>query len=137
VSIPSSEHAGTTGRLPDGYLSSGDDLYWAQPRAIWIQERLPPANDHSDRIVVAVEPPVHGSGGDTSVIVVAPRHPDEPPEASRPAHVHLLVPTKPDWAAATSGPDDLEHAGWGTIYATRAEADAEYEQMREANDATR
>ena len=125
------------GRTPDAFLSSGDDLYWAEPRAVWVLRRSPPPGGEADRLVLAIDPPARGPSGEARVVVAVPRHPDEELGTSAPVHVHVLVPRDPTADDPTLDADALEHAAWGTLYASWDEARARHESTLEADEATR
>lgn len=126
------------GRLPDAFLSSGDDLAWAEPRAAWVRRRVAAKGGTGEWLVLDVDPPAPGARGPTGVVVAAPRHPDERLGAGAPVHVHLLVPRDPAAIGdSTIDAEQLEHAAWGALYGTAEEASERYESLREADEATR
>jgi hypothetical protein len=120
------------------FLSSGDDLSWAESRAAWVRRRVPAPSGNGEWLVLDVDPPAPGLGPPISVVVAAPRHPDERLGAGEPVHVHLLVPRDPAAIdGSTIDPERLEHAAWGVLYGTAEEARERYESLREADEATR
>jgi hypothetical protein len=141
VSILISESAAEAvggGRAPDAFLSSDDDLYWAEPRAVWVRRQVPAPGGGGDWLVLEIDPPVLGPAGETDILVAVPRHAGERLGTGTPVHVHVLLPYD---SAAIDRPSldsgDFKHAAWATLHPSWGEANAEYESSRKSDEATR
>jgi hypothetical protein len=124
---------------PRCWLSSGEDVFWSEPRACYRLASLEGPNGR-DVLVLRIDPPAigqaFGSGQDIDVMAVTPAHTglSVDPLSPLPFDVHVLL--FPDgWSADRRkvSSAELRHVSRGTLMASRSAAEALDRSMQRMN----
>jgi hypothetical protein len=136
VSIPTSDNRSAGQELEGGepqfWLTSGEEVFWSEPRACRVLGATSVDGPPREVLVIAIEPPAIGQafglgGEDVEVLAVSPAHADKSlsPRPELPMDVHILLLDK-----LWSGPadrlsrQDLRLVGRGRLVAEREQAEA-------------
>lgn len=125
---------------PDCFLTSGEEVFWSQPRAAWRLGVAAGPDPHRSLLVLRIDPPAIGQrfglgGEDVREIVVTPvTRRDSVDPLRPPVDVHLLLPRRP-WTPDVDrlGEADLSLVGRGKLVSTWAEAEAVDRSMQRMN----
>jgi hypothetical protein len=146
VSTPTSESEGRWDPLagdladPTCFLTSGEEVFWAQPRAAWRLGVAAGPDPHRSLLVLRIDPPAIGQrfglgGEDVSEVVVTPVSPRDSVDPLRlPVDVHLLLPRRP-WTPDVErlGEADLSLVGRAKLVSTWSQAEALDRRMQRMN----
>ena len=124
------------------FLTSGDDTFWSEPRACRPLCRIDGPDPARGMLLITIDPPAIGQrfgrgGDDIDAVAVTPRHVGRTVRSplDMPLDVHILL-VDGDTAAICAGefrPEDFRPVGWGTLVASREEADLKDSAMQKAN----
>src|SRR2546423_1613903 len=119
-------------------MTSGDDVFWSQPRACFPLGLADGPDPARAILMVRLDPPAVGQRfgrvSDIDTVGLTPRHAgDNVPPAAFPMEVHILLLERPWGDGAAIGPDDARVIGWGTLVATYGDARATDVSMQDAN----
>ena len=132
MSTPTSED-------PTCWLTSGEEPFWAEPRAARRLGVAAGPDPHRTLLVLRIDPPAIGQGfglggEDVDEIVVTPVDPRDSVDPLRmPVDVHLLLPARP-WSPDVTrlGRGDLRLVSRARLVSTRSQAEAVERRMRRA-----
>jgi len=120
-----------TSALPDFYLISTETYNKFEPRACYIEKRIPAANRQDDFMLVWIEPEIYGIPfgikNDIEEVVLATRLEGQTlfPINEWPLYVYVCHITNKNWKQGDSlTGDDLAIILWGEIYMTKDEAES-------------
>jgi hypothetical protein len=121
------------------WLSSGEDVFWSEPRACYRLASLEGPNGR-DVLVLRIYPPAigqaFGCGQDIEVIAVTPAHTglSVEPLSPLPFDVHVLL-FHDRWTAdrRSVSPEDLRHVSRGKLMPSRSAAEALDREMQRMN----
>jgi hypothetical protein len=144
VSTPTSERrwdplAGDLAE-PTCFLTSGEDVFWSQPRAAWRLGVAAGPDPHRSLLVLRIDPPAIGQGfglggEDVREVVVTPVTPRDSVDPLRlPVDVHLLLPRRP-WSPGTERleREDLRLVSRARLVSTWSQAQALDRSMQRMN----
>jgi hypothetical protein len=125
---------------PTCWLTSGEEVFWSQPRAAWRLGVAAGPDPHRALLVLRIDPPAIGQrfglgGEDVHEVVVTPVTPRDSVDPLRlPVDVHLLLPRRP-WTADVDrfASEDLWLVSRGRLVATRSQAEVVDRRMQRAN----
>ena len=128
-----------TSEAPACWLTSGEEPFWAEPRAAWRLGVAAGPDPHRALLVLRIDPPAIGQGfglggRDVDEIVVTPVSPSDSVDPLRlPVDVHLLLPARP-WSPEVQrlGRADLRLVSRARLVSTRSQAEAVERRMRRA-----
>jgi hypothetical protein len=136
VSTPTSDNRSTGEQLEGGepqfWLTSGEEVFWSEPRACRVLGVTSVDTPPREVLVIAIEPPAIGQafglgGEDVEVLAVSPAHTGKRlmPRPELPMDVHLLLLDKP-WDGNADGltREDIRLVSRGRLVAEREQAEA-------------
>jgi hypothetical protein len=146
VSTPTSESEGRWDPLagdledPACFLTSGEEVFWSQPRAAWRLGVAAGPDPQRALLVLRIDPPAIGQpfglgGDDVREIVVTPVTPRDSVDPLRlPVDVNLLLLRRP-WTPELERLDraDLWLVSRGKLVSTWSQAEAVDRRMQRAN----
>ena len=136
MSTPTSDNG-----APRCYLTSGEDVFWSEPRACQPLGATTVASPERQVLVIRIAPPAIGQrfglgGDDIEVIAVSPAHEGGTvePLGELPLDVHLLLLEQP-WGGDPSAlrREHLRNVARGRLVATREEAESTDASLQRAN----
>lgn len=142
MSTPTSDNRSTGEELEGGepqfWLTSGEEVFWSEPRACRVLGVTSVDAPPREVLVIAIEPPAIGQafglgGEDVEVLAVSPAHAGKSltPRPELPMDVHLLLVDEPwDGDADALTRDDLRLVGRGRLVSDREQAGALDSSMR-------
>lgn len=125
---------------PTCFLTSGEEVFWSQPRAAWRLGVAAGPDPQRSLLVLRIDPPAIGQrfglGGEDvrEVVVTAVTRRDSVDPLRLPVDVHLLLPRRP-WAPEVDrlGEADLWLVSRGKLVSTWSEAEAVDRSMQRMN----
>jgi hypothetical protein len=122
---------------PACWLTSGEEPFWAEPRAAWRLGVAEGPDPHRALLALRIDPPAIGQGfglggEDIEQIVVTPVSRSDSVDPLRlPVEVHLLLPREP-WSPGVErlGRDDLRLVSRARLVSTRSQAAAVHRRMQ-------
>ena len=128
------------GQRPVCFLTSGEEVFWSQPRACWVLGRARGPDPERDLLILTIDPPAIGQrfgrgGEDIGTLVVTPtaRGQKLGDLDSLPVDVHLLLLRTPWARRPVLGRDELELVGRGKLVQSWGQAVAEDRTMQRMN----